>query len=261
MSFCAPLRRVGCHVTFSLGGEAVEARASVPDGPARVSDLIPSVQPLADAIVDVVVRDLAREGKRPTCQAGCAACCRQLVPLSQSEAVYIAELVDSMPALRQRVVRGRFAAAAGRLRRSGLLDPLRAAMDSEGPQARLHLTREYFGLQIACPFLEQEACSIYPRRPLVCREYLVTSPARACSSPEGNVDRVALPAKVSRVLYRCEGGSWGGRARWVPLVLAVEWAERHRGASGLTCAGQRLFEGFLTEFARAELPPQALHVS
>jgi Fe-S-cluster containining protein len=34
-----------------------------------------------------------------------------------------------------------------------------------------------------CPFLEDESCSIHPDRPLVCREYLVTSPAELCAGP------------------------------------------------------------------------------
>lgn len=31
------------------------------------------------------------------------------------------------------------------------------------------------------PFLEDDACSIHPHRPSVCREYLVTSPAEHCA--------------------------------------------------------------------------------
>ena len=48
-----------------------------------------------------------------------------------------------------------------------------------------------------CPFLEEESCSIHPDRPLVCREYLVTSPAELCAGPtQEGVTPVAVP-KVS----------------------------------------------------------------
>ena len=50
---------------------------------------------------------------------------------------------------------------------------------------------------VPCPFLEDESCSIHPERPLVCREYLVTSPAALCAGPtQEGVTPVAVP-KVS----------------------------------------------------------------
>ena len=41
----------------------------------------------------------------------------------------------------------------------------------------------YLGLELACPFLEDDACSIYAERPSACREYLVSSPKELCARP------------------------------------------------------------------------------
>ncbi|HEX2757089.1 MAG TPA: YkgJ family cysteine cluster protein, partial [Thermoanaerobaculia bacterium] len=91
----------------------------------------------------------------------------------------------------------------------------------------------YFRLGIPCPFLEEESCSIYADRPIVCREYLVTSPAANCADPKsGTIDQVELPGKVWTALARA--GTTGPPALfipWVPLVIAPGWASAHPDAS------------------------------
>jgi hypothetical protein len=96
-----------------------------------------------------------------------------------------------------------------------------------GPD-RLELALAYFALGIACPFLEDEACSIHPDRPLSCREYLVTSPASECARPTAEtVKRVPMPVKVSLALFHSGKEAGAREARWVPLILALEWAGSH----------------------------------
>ena len=87
----------------------------------------------------------------------------------------------------------------------------------------------YFSLGIPCPFLEDESCSIYHDRPVVCREYLVTSPAINCASPSPeSVQRVPLPFRIWTAVAAC--AERRGDAKylpWVPLSLAPEWATTH----------------------------------
>jgi hypothetical protein len=87
----------------------------------------------------------------------------------------------------------------------------------------------YFRLGIACPFLEDESCSIHADRPVACREYLVTSPAEACAQPTPQTVRmIRLPLQVSHALGRIdEGGEPGSDRRWVPLIVAPAWARAH----------------------------------
>ena len=84
---------------------------------------------------------------------------------------------------------------------------------------------DYFRLGLACPFLEDESCSIHEVRPIACREYLVTTPAEHCANPSAETVRcVPLPGKASEALRKT--GEAAG-APWVPLSLALDWAEGH----------------------------------
>jgi hypothetical protein len=74
-----------------------------------------------------------------------------------------------------------------------LLEKIRSLPDSQFDE----LGHLYFEPAIACPFLEDESCSIHPDRPLACREYLVSSPASACAHPSPeSIERVDLPLLV-----------------------------------------------------------------
>ena len=78
-----------------------------------------------------------------------------------------------------------------------------------------------------CPFLEDESCSIHPERPLVCREYLVTSPAELCAGPaQEGVTPVPVP-KVSLAARGLQEES----DDWFPLALLMAWARDARRAA------------------------------
>jgi Fe-S-cluster containining protein len=113
----------------------------------------------------------------------------------------------------------------------------------------------YFRQGIPCPFLDGESCSIHPHRPLSCREYLATSPADHCSTPEqSKVERVELPGKVSHALYRFGDGSGSDAPRWVPLLFALDWVAQHPDAHRRRRRGPRLFEAFLCSLAGGRRP-------
>ena len=66
---------------------------------------------------------------------------------------------------------------------------------------RRSLGLRYFALGIPCPFLEAESCSIYTERPLVCREFLVSSPPENCAAPTAEtVQVIPVEPKVSTAL-------------------------------------------------------------
>jgi len=114
-------------------------------------------------------------------------------------------------------------------------------------QADWHqLGLDYFRLGIACPFLEDESCSIHPHRPASCREYLVTSPAANCASPTAdNIAMVELPAKMSRVLNRFSDGRGDAPARWMALPLLLEWAAEHCKDPQPVLPGAELLRNFM----------------
>jgi Fe-S-cluster containining protein len=244
--------RLVCRLKLRLGGAEVEVEAHIPAGPIRLADILPIFQRLTDAFLGSVVAEVERRGRRIPCRAGCGVCCRQPVPAAEAEAVYLAELVEAMPPERRAAVRQRFVDALARLEQDGLLDRLRGMFDLPDVGAHRALAAELLREQIACPFLDEEACSIYPHRPLRCREHLVLSPPLNCARRELKIDKLILPAEPSLILYRFGDGRGRDKMRWVPLLLALEWVERNREVAARTFPGPRLFENFLRELCRAQ---------
>jgi Fe-S-cluster containining protein len=228
----------------------VEMEVTLPAGPTRLGSLLPVFQKMADGLVDLSAERAGAEGRAVSCRKGCGACCRQLVPISEVEARAIGRLVEEMPEPRRSEIRARFARARERLAEAGVLAKLedrQAFKDADAPT----FGRSYFHLGIACPFLEDESCSIHADRPIACREYLVTSPAVNCADPRpGTIDPVELPGKVWTALARADSAGRPGRfIAWVPLVLAPDWAAAHPDASEPRPV-EEVFKGVFAELAR-----------
>jgi Fe-S-cluster containining protein len=217
---------VGVNVDLSVGDYRMQGRLSIPAGPTSLRVMLPVIQSLADGMVNLAVKTIEDRGKSISCTKGCGACCRQLVPITEVEGRNIRAVIEDMPEPRRAAVYERFADARRRLADKGMLGRLldRKHWDIEEFQ---RIGMEYFHLGIPCPFLEDESCSIHTDRPITCREYLVTSPAVNCAAPRAdNIDWVPLAVKVWRELARFDAPQADSPfLRWVPLILAPEWAE------------------------------------
>lgn len=204
------------QVVLVVGGERLPLELSVPAGPVTVETLLPILRGLSSLFTDRAIARVEAAGRPISCRAGCGACCRHLVALAPSEARAVARLVDAMPEPRRTVVRRRFDAALQRVGK--LID----RMPTGTAEERAELSFEYFKLGIACPFLEDESCSIHPDRPMACREYLVSSPAENCRAPRPeNTDKLALEAYTLPALVEVEAGGW------VTLILALRYCDEN----------------------------------
>ena len=106
-----------------------------------------------------------------------------------------------------------------------VLDP-----EKEGAERYLDLAKRYIAMGMPCGFLEGGECGIYEDRPLVCREYLVSSPAEFCKTLEfEGIKPVGLPVKMSEGLGEVGAFLEGRGVEEVPLFAALAWAERERG--------------------------------
>lgn len=215
-------------VELTIGDRRMAANLSVPDRLMHLSELLPIVQRVSGAIVDSEVATTAAEGRQVSCQMGCAACCRQLVPITEIEARAIGRLVADMSEPRRGEIWARYAAVRARLDAAGLLERLGARYGWTTVEFK-EAVRHYFRQAIPCPFLEDECCSIYADRPLQCREYLVTSPAELCAQEDhAGIEIVDMPVRVSTALARLDRPESGSQyLRWVPLAMALEWADAH----------------------------------
>jgi Fe-S-cluster containining protein len=219
---------VTAHLGLSISGRTVRADITIPTRPVRIGDMLPVFQSLSELIVGTAVEAVEADGATISCTKGCGACCRQLVPIPEVEASRIRDLVEAFPEPRRSAVKDRYSAALRRLGQTELLDKLRHP-ERWDQDAISPVGLEYFAQQVACPFLEDESCSIHVDRPIACREYLVTSPAVHCQNPSAEtIERVEMPKSVWNAVARLDPVAPSNRfIRWVPLILALEWAEAH----------------------------------
>jgi len=219
------VKEISGTIQLKVRGELVQIDLTIPADPVRPSAMIPAFQSMTNALVGQAIGRTDAEGKPVSCNAGCWACCRHLIPLTEGEAHYLAGVVNAMPAQRRAEVRRRFADTLELLREKGLLTALRDPAQPGAPSPH-DLGMAYFALGIPCPFLENSRCSIHSQRPLVCREHLVTSAPSNCEDPSADsICKVPIPASVFGTLVTIDRKRGPSHAPYVPLALALAWAE------------------------------------
>lgn len=230
---------------LKIGDAVLPIAFSVPAGPCAASALLPSVQVLANQVVDHVAARAAEAGHRVSCAKGCGACCRQMVPITPTEAHHLAALVDRQPHERADALRRRFAAAEAQMAEAGVVPE---GHPDDDPARYREFGLRYFRQGVACPFLEHESCGIHPDRPLVCREYLVTSPPAACGAlGAGQVQQLRVPLRVWAIFGRSTAENRS--LTWMPLIEALTYAASHPPPPAER-TGPQWVEAFLQEVRR-----------
>lgn len=229
------MRSSNTHETFRLSlptpAGHLRAEISVPTGFIPISDVVPLMRSLGEQALRLEEANGQRAGHTVSCRKGCAACCRTLVPVSPPEAFRLKKQVEQLPGPERDRLLERLSTTKHALNEAGLLGQL-----VQLAETRTQLTDEdvepmnqaYYARRLPCPFLEDEACSIYDFRPAACRELLVTSPAELCLDMARNPIRpVSVPFRVATILSLTWAKLTGGPARLIPLPVALDWADRH----------------------------------
>lgn len=218
---------------LTMGDLRIVHPITVPNAAVPAAEIVPALQGLVNAVVEA-----AETGKAISCRKGCGACCRQLVPVSRTEGERLLQLIEAMPAERRATLKARFAAAESAIEAAGL-------REHHGRSDR-ELSTAYFALGVPCPFLEDESCSIHPERPLVCREYLVTSAAELCAGPK---QEGVTPVAVPKVSLAARGLQEDGDD-WFPLAMLMAWA-RARPRKAVKRTGPEWVQRFLKRLSSA----------
>jgi len=216
------------NVTLTVGGEPFNLQMTVPAQLTKPQRMLPVFQKLTDSFVALSETAAVELGEKISCQKGCGACCRQLIPLAEIEAYKIAELVEAMPEPQRGAVKMRFEKAWRHFLENGWLKRL-DEWSRFSKEDNEELTTEYFHENVPCPFLEDEICSIHAERPLICREYLVTSPAENCLQPTAEtIKRIGILIKPADIVGEVTNSkNLSGSVNFVPLILALEWVKTH----------------------------------
>ncbi len=242
---------VSGKIELSIAGEPVSFEMTIPKNKVKLSRMLPIFQQMTHSIVDIGVQKIESEGKTVSCQKGCGACCNQLVPISEAEAFQLTELVEEMPEPSQSRIKQKFADACNHFTEIGWfkkVDKTNELSDNE----RRQLVLDYFAEGIPCPFLEDASCSIHQNRPLVCREYLVSSPAELCEKPTAEtIDRVKIIFSISETFRKLEDNP--KTITFLPLILALGWAA-NSPFQPLEKSGEEWMADFFSKLTKKEIP-------
>ena len=235
---------------LAVGPGRLNASVRVPAGHVTLTQILPALQSLSSNIMASTTQQVEAEGHKVSCRAGCGACCRQLVPLSIFEAEALADWIRTLPQEQQDHLAERFHRALLALRDAGMIERLNPET-WVGEEEMAALALDYFLQRVACPFLVDESCSIHPIRPLICREYLVTSPAEFCVMPtRDKVVGVPVPVKLSKLMFRLGAAVEDGRSGWIPLVFLLAWMQaRIRPGDAIQGAGPELLHEMVKRLA------------
>ena len=236
------------HFEISLqtpSGE-ISTAVGVPAGFVPITAILPLMRSLGGEAQVLEQRRLLEAGQRISCEKGCAACCRMLVPISVPEAFALTNAIDQLDQKERNRLLAKLDLAQQQLARAGILKQLSSLADSSEPlndEAIEPLNRAYYALRMPCPFLDNETCSIYADRPAACRELAVTSPATECQEmTKQTVQPVPVAVRLSTALSLLWADLTGTAPRLIPLPLAIDWARRHKEEQTNQWAGTELFE-------------------
>jgi Fe-S-cluster containining protein len=169
---------------------------------------------------------LAGTGVVPTCAEGCSHCCNLEIPMTRAEGETLVTW------LRANRTDAELDAIRARLR-----DWLAWYRGAYVAHVAGGLTRveTFFRHAPMCSLLEDRRCTVYPVRPVTCRNHLVSSPASVCDPAVGTGDSAGMldvaqatyehVVEIRRVIER-QGGSFLASVHllpeWLIHLLEVE---------------------------------------
>ncbi|HEY3265722.1 MAG TPA: YkgJ family cysteine cluster protein [Armatimonadota bacterium] len=145
------------------------------------AEVIARVQSACDDLVEMVTHN---HQPPVSCRRRCDYCCRQPVFITPHEGLAIRDFVDAhgmAEAVRSSTARYLQAMASRPHARSGLATLLKS-VQGLGPPPSDRQRAAVYGVH--CPFLRDGMCSIYPARPLMCREHISFDDPQRCRRDE-----------------------------------------------------------------------------
>lgn len=189
-------------------------------GSGALTELVPMARGLLDLMVGRRVSELSARGLKIACNKGChAACCRYLISVSVPEALMIVTEMQALPPDERNRIVNSCRATAERIQ----CQMAKGSIVAGGNVARDNLLRWYRELNISCPLLENNCCTIYDRRPIVCRECLAVGSPDQCRLDTEVQAHIRLPIHPANVLMRLTQQLFGGDGSIITLPGVFDW--------------------------------------
>jgi len=151
--------------------------------------------------LQTLVESLTAKGETITCRKGCTYCCYHYVTVSLAQGIVIVDYLYKRKDLLKRFLDNYEQWHEKAKSIADRLDHIRTqSLSSPVPVGQViaetrPLSSRYFGASIACPFLADDQCTIYPVRPPSCSSHHAVSPPEWCapSSEEQPEIRRSMP--------------------------------------------------------------------
>lgn len=193
-NLCDGLSRVNLNI--DIFGKELNLTIGFADVPVQICDIVPPAQAICDRIVKTAADQAQKSGWNIPCQKGCT-CCRNPVPMSAPEALWLCREINLMPNNERKVL-----------------------------QRSIELARRKQNL--ACPFLSENSCMIYRSRPLACREHIVAGPNFCNASDNQNNQLLQLPVSILEAVIRLCGELEENTTEAIMLPAAIGWAQNSK---------------------------------
>ncbi len=212
---------------MEIFGETVLFRINVVPRMIKLSEIVPLAYEIASIISNIILKRSTKEGLVIPCQKGCAACCNYLVPLSIPEAFHLRRIVLGLSEHRRNTIFNSFLVSA-----KCILNNQTQYVQSMGMD---ELSMWYTQLNLRCPFLSDNICSIYDKRPIACREHLVTDSNYFCNpNQEIDFNKIVLPVGILECLGVLNAELKNTDIEAIMMPLALLWAQDNPGGDNET---------------------------
>ena len=141
----------------------------------EISDrkLVETYQYLAMIIADQIKQVEKETGFYHTCTNKCVHCCYQAIFITSDETKIITHWIKHhLDSRSVNDLKRKLKSWIALFYKSGF---------TKGYDGSIEFKQRYFNAHLACPFLNNKSCSIYPVRPTVCRFYFSYDEPRLCS--------------------------------------------------------------------------------
>jgi Fe-S-cluster containining protein len=217
-------------ISIPIADSSLDVTLSCTDKPVSLSELVPICRKLADMIIEKVIQHRQKTAPPTACKKGCSPCCHYMIPLSPAESFRLHEEIQQMPRDRKRKAIRSMLLAARRVLEYRVPRLAAEGQHSEELQTpNLEMISDWYdSFHLPCPFLTDNACSIYANRPIACREYMVTGNPLGCKTTSNKtVSIIEMPVSIAEVLNKVSNRLEGTQTESVILPVSIVWCNEN----------------------------------
>ena len=218
------------EVKLDIFGEFLHICIGAENTPAKLSDLVPLARLLSTKITSITRQHITNNGDTIACNPCCSQCCRYLIPLTIPEAMRLTEEVMAMAQSDSTFVNESILLAARCILELTPKDFIEKFTKTELQMCSklTDISDWYRQMNLPCPFLLNDLCTIYEQRPIACREHLVIGSASICKADGTNqAQPVQMPISILEALAQLTSELEQTTIEAIILPFAIVWCRKN----------------------------------